>query len=265
VTRILSAVVLLATVGSLAWFASSPVLLGVAMVVAVLAFDEFRHLAGRLGARVPPLAAGTATAAACAATAVPNASVAVVLLATLVVVGAIAVSTGRPEAARMHDVAASVLAPVYVGMPLGALVAVHWLAGRDAALLLIAVIVSSDTGQYYAGRLFGRRPLAPVISPKKTIEGAIGGLLLGSAVMVVAGHWWLPGLAPGLRLGLGLTVVALGITGDLFESLLKRAAGVKDSSALIPGHGGVLDRIDALLFASPVYYAVVIAALGAVR
>ena len=121
---------------------------------------------------------------------------------------------------------------------------------------MLTVIVS-DTAQYYTGRAFGRRLLAPAISPKKTIEGAVGGFVFG-AVVPRRGR-----RAGGCRAcrsrcarGLGVAVVALGIAGDLFESMLKRSAGVKDSSALIPGHGGVLDRIDALLFAAPVYYVV---------
>jgi phosphatidate cytidylyltransferase len=80
--------------------------------------------------------------------------------------------------------------------------------------------------------------------------------VFGAVVMVVAGAWWLPALHVAFRALLGVALVALGIAGDLFESMLKRSAGVKDSSAIIPGHGGVLDRIDALLFAAPVYYIV---------
>ena len=129
--------------------------------------------------------------------------------------------------------------------------------GPAALFLLIATIIVSDTAQYYAGRLVGQRPLAPSISPKKTIEGAVAGFLFGGLALTVAGGWWLPDLPVALRVALGLAVVALGIAGDLFESMLKRSAGVKDSSSLIPGHGGVLDRIDALLFAAPVYFIVV--------
>ena len=114
----------------------------------------------------------------------------------------------------------------------------------------------SDIAQYYTGRLAGRRPLAPTISPRKTVEGALGGLVFGALVLAIVGAWWLPRVPIALRALVGVTIVALGITGDLFESMLKRSAGVKDSSALIPGHGGVLDRIDALLFAAPVYYIV---------
>ena len=150
--------------------------------------------------------------------------------------------------------AARLLAPWYIGMPLGMLAAVHAIGGRFATLLLIATIVVSDSAQFYTGRLLGRRPLAPAISPKKTIEGAVGGAVLATLFLALAGPRVLP-LAgvPSLVL-LGLIIVALGICGDLFESRLKRIAGVKDSATLIPGHGGILDRLDGLLFATPAFY-----------
>ena len=124
-----------------------------------------------------------------------------------------------------------------------------------AVLLLIATVAVSDTAQFYTGRTLGRTPLAPLRSPKKTREGALGGFVDRAA---------LPRASPG-RTGcrcsrgvgtpaLGLGIVVAGIIGDLFESMLKRAADMKDSGTLIPGHGGVLDRIDALLFAAPVFY-----------
>jgi phosphatidate cytidylyltransferase len=143
---------------------------------------------------------------------------------------------------------------VYVGMPLGLLVAVHALQGWRATLLLVGTVVVSDTAQYYTGRSLGRRPLAPSISPHKTIEGAIGGLVFGPAFMALVGPTALPAAGAGPLLVIGLLVVGLGICGDLFESRLKRTAGAKDSSSLIPGHGGVLDRIDALLFAVAPFY-----------
>jgi phosphatidate cytidylyltransferase len=146
------------------------------------------------------------------------------------------------------------LAPWYIGMPFGMLVAIHAVGGRTATLLLIATVVVSDTAQYYSGRTFGKRPLAPAISPKKTIEGAVGGLIAASLFVTFAGRFVFPLARPLSLFVLGLAIVALGIAGDLFESRLKRVAGIKDSSTLIPGHGGVLDRIDALLFATPAYY-----------
>jgi len=154
----------------------------------------------------------------------------------------------------IQEAATELVAPIYIGMPLGLLVALHALLGWRATLLLIGTVAVSDSAQYYSGRAFGRRPLAPTISPKKTVEGAIGGVVVGTAFMAIAGRWALPVVAT-LPLALaGIVVVVLGIAGDLFESRLKRVAGVKDSSTLIPGHGGVLDRIDALLFAAPAFY-----------
>ena len=146
------------------------------------------------------------------------------------------------------------LAPWYIGMPFGMLVAIHAVGGRMATLLLIATVIVSDTARYYSGRTFGKRPLAPAISPKKTIEGAVGGLIAASLFVTLVGRVVFPVARPVSLFLLGVAIVALGISGDLFESRLKRVAGIKDSSSLIPGHGGVLDRIDALLFATPAYY-----------
>ena len=120
---------------------------------------------------------------------------------------------------------------------------------------LIFTIVVSDSAQYYAGRAFGRRPLSPAISPKKTLEGAIGGMVLAVPAMIWSGSYFLPGVGPEWLALLGAAIAVLGMVGDLFESAIKRAAGLKDSSGLIPGHGGILDRLDAWLFAAPVYYA----------
>ena len=150
--------------------------------------------------------------------------------------------------------AARFLAPWYIGMPLGMLAAVQALGGRTATLLLIATVVVSDSAQFYTGRAFGRRPLAPAISPKKTIEGAVGGIVVATIFITLLGPSVFPLAQRASLAALGVAIVVLGICGDLFESRLKRTSGVKDSSTLIPGHGGILDRIDALLFAAPAYY-----------
>lgn len=155
---------------------------------------------------------------------------------------------------QIQAAAAELAATVYIGVPLGMLVAGQQLAGWHATLVLMGAVVVSDSAQYYTGRAFGRHPLAPAISPKKTIEGAVGGVLFGVLFMIVAGRYVFPFLAPPALAMLGAVIVVLGILGDLFESRLKRVAGVKDSSSLIPGHGGILDRIDALLFAIPAFY-----------
>ena len=154
----------------------------------------------------------------------------------------------------LQTAAISAFAPLYIGVPLGLLSATRWMLGREAALLLILTVVASDTFQYYCGRMFGRNLLLPVVSPKKTVEGAAGGFAGAALSLAVIGHWWLPQMTLPARIALGLAVAAVGIVGDLFESTLKRSVGMKDASAVIPGHGGVLDRIDALIFATPVFY-----------
>jgi phosphatidate cytidylyltransferase len=178
------------------------------------------------------------------------------LVAALVGLGALIVGSRAPAPGVLGDVAAAVFPIVYLGLPLGTVVALHAMAGRESVLLLLLTIVVSDSAQYFTGRWLGRHTLSPVISPKKTVEGALGGFILAPGLMVVVAPWCLPGRSTGWVLLVGLVIVGLGIAGDLFESLLKRSAGVKDSSALIPGHGGVLDRIDAILFAAPVFYVI---------
>lgn len=128
--------------------------------------------------------------------------------------------------------------------------------GPAAVLFLFSVVWVADSGAYFAGKRFGRHKLAPAVSPGKTLEGALGGLAL-VLCWAVGFAWWL-GLAGGALLGFALAAVlaaAFSIVGDLFESLLKRQAGMKDSSQLLPGHGGVLDRIDSVLAAAPVLVA----------
>jgi phosphatidate cytidylyltransferase len=257
VTRLLSGVVLLAAFGAAAWWVPPLLLLVVAALVAVLAIVEYCALAGRLGAPVPAIPASVGAAVVCTAVAWPGASPGLVVMAVVIAAGAAAVGRGLTAPDTLSRVAAAVFGPLYIGLPLGAVISVRWEHGREALLLLILVVVASDSAQYFAGRAFGRRPLAPALSPKKTMEGALGGLVAGALTLGVLGHWWWPDAPAPLRAGLGAVLAVLGITGDLFESMLKRAAGVKDSGAIIPGHGGVLDRIDALLFTTPVYSAVV--------
>jgi len=177
-----------------------------------------------------------------------------ILAAALLLIALNVLMSDRVGTPLLADTAAAVLAPVYIGLPLGCLVGVHAIAGREAVLLLIATVVVSDTAQFYTGRTLGRTPLAPLRSPKKTREGALGGFVIAPLFLAVAGSYFLPAFPWWWHASVGLGIVVAGIIGDLFESMLKRAADMKDSGTLIPGHGGVLDRIDALLFAAPVFY-----------
>lgn len=127
-------------------------------------------------------------------------------------------------------------------------------SGMIWIFILLAIIFGGDTGAYYVGSYFGRCKLNPAISPGKTIEGAIGGLAANLIVGSLAKSFFLPGLPWGTSIVFFIFVGIAGQVGDLFESELKRASGIKDSSGILPGHGGILDRIDALLFAAPVAY-----------
>ena len=278
-TRVLSALVLLPVVIGTIWFLPPVATLLLALVAAVLAFREYCAIARAVGVWVPGGIGGAAVvlagyamwlgdrmsdgratmfAPAGAASFTPDVSlepnlVGIVMLSAFLVVAALSVARGRPGSGVLADAAATLFAPIYLGLPLGALAWVRAVSGREAVLLLLGVIVISDSAQYYTGRAFGKRPLAPTISPKKTLEGAIGGMVFGTLAMAVGGAWVFPSPLWLLAL-LGAAISLLGIVGDLFESLLKRSAGLKDSSNLIPGHGGVLDRVDSWLFAAPVYY-----------
>ncbi len=251
--RLSSGVVLILAVVASVWLLPSWILLFVVEGVLVLALVEYGRLADALGVRVPLVVAGAGALAACAAVGLGT-PLDAPLLATVVVTGGVLVASRAPMPGVLGEMGAALLPSLYLGLPLGSLVALHAGWGREAVLLLLLNVVLSDTAQYYGGRMLGRRPLSPLISPKKTMEGVVAGLLVTPPLVTLVGREWLPAVGPGRLFLVSLALVGLGIVGDLFESLLKRSAGVKDSSALIPGHGGVLDRIDSLLFAAPGFY-----------
>jgi phosphatidate cytidylyltransferase len=165
----------------------------------------------------------------------------------VVALGWLALRPGRggPLAAAI----AGVLALVPCGV---ALAEFRALEPRGASLLLFALllIVAADTGAFFVGRQLGRVRLAPQVSPGKTWEGAIGGVVLASVVAVAGARWF--GLPPVAMLGIGVATAAFSIVGDLTESMFKRHTGLKDSGSLFPGHGGVLDRIDSVSAGAPV-------------
>jgi phosphatidate cytidylyltransferase len=260
-TRVVSGAVLVVLAVALVWFAPDLMFFVVAEALLLVAFGEYATLARASGLAIPETASALAavlTAGVFSRTfiSIPWATLDFMLMAALIVLGMLTLASWRGGPDAIGLVSAAAFPILYLGMPVGAMIAIRESDGREPLMLLIATVAISDTGQYYSGRLFGRRPLAPAVSPKKTIEGAVGGFLLGGAALAVIGRWWLPNVALPVRFGVGVTVVAVGIAGDLFESMLKRSAGVKDSSTLIPGHGGILDRLDALLFAAPFYYLV---------
>jgi phosphatidate cytidylyltransferase len=126
--------------------------------------------------------------------------------------------------------------------------------GEWLIFFLLLVTWASDTGAYYVGTLYGRHRLAPTISPKKTVEGLVGGLIAAIIAGYIARWWFLPELSGLDCLVLATLLTIAGLWGDLAESAMKRTVGMKDSGGILPGHGGMLDRLDSLLFATPVFY-----------
>jgi phosphatidate cytidylyltransferase len=144
---------------------------------------------------------------------------------------------------------------LYLGLTLGPLSMTRLLPlGEWLILFLLLVTWASDTGAYYIGTVYGQHRLAPMISPKKTVEGLVGGLF-SAIIIAYAAHWWfLPELSGLDCLVLAILLTITGLWGDLAESAMKRSVSIKDSGGILPGHGGMLDRLDSLLFTAPAFY-----------
>jgi len=178
----------------------------------------------------------------------------------ILIVGSLtaAMVRGAPYDRMILSVGVTVLSVMYVALLGGHLIAVR--VGFPPALsqhllsFFFLVTFGSDAAAYYGGRAFGRHKLAPNVSPGKTWEGAIAGMLASLLLAVGAHYWFFLNLPLKFALPLAAVMNVLGVLGDLTESALKRSAGAKDTAQLLPGHGGILDRIDSLLFNAPVIY-----------
>jgi phosphatidate cytidylyltransferase len=182
-------------------------------------------------------------------------SLALLWTALVAVQAWIAVLRVRPLAAAVAVCAAGLAGAAYVGFPLALLARIRSELGPGWIVLAIAVTWFGDAGSYTAGRLFGAHKVAPSISPGKTLEGCVGGCLMAIALALVVRSLLLPELGVLACAAIGGSANVVGQGGDLFESCLKRVAGVKDSGQWFPGYGGVLDKVDSLLLAAPWIYA----------
>ena len=161
----------------------------------------------------------------------------------------------RDRSSSITDVAVLVFGALYVSGLLGHVMLLRGLEhGAELVLYVLLLTWTTDSAAYFGGRRFGRRALAPIVSPNKTVEGALAGLLAAVLMAVIARWWFLPILSLGEAVVVGLLLGVMGQLGDLVESMMKRSAGVKDSGALIPAHGGMLDKIDSLVFTAPTFY-----------
>ena len=230
------------------------VLVALAATVALLEFYRLIEAAGW----IVPKPAGVGLFLALVASAHFASLVALVVLAgvTLLLLPTLVMFASPREAVLLGSSASSVFATLYVALGAGAMVGLRAI-GWQPVVFLLAIVWAGDSAAYYVGRRWGRRKLAPIVSPKKTWEG-LWGQLGGGLVFGAAAAFLLfrpaSGAARTLLLGaaLGLVVSVVAVVGDLLESTFKRSCAVKDSGGLLPGHGGLLDRLDSLLYASPV-------------
>ncbi len=161
----------------------------------------------------------------------------------------------HPVEGALEDIAVTFLGIFYVAMLFGFQAAIRTAPdGRQWTVFMYFVIWATDIGAYSLGVPFGRHKLYPKISPKKSVEGLIGGVCAAAGMALLCRVWFMPPLEIWEAALIGIALAAVGTLGDFVESLLKRSVGVKDSGGIIPGHGGMLDRMDSMLFAAPVLY-----------
>lgn len=184
------------------------------------------------------------------------------LLLAFLVILLWSVLEARDMSAGFTEAAGNILALVYIGIPVAIIASYQRFSplrqGEEnpvyEMLLVMAIVWVSDSAAYFVGRSFGKHKVTPHISPNKSLEGFLAAVLVPTVLTPLLGGYLVPSKSWVFLLIAGLTLSIVGTIGDLFESMLKRGAGIKDTSNLLPGHGGVLDRLDSLLFAFPAYY-----------
>jgi len=264
--RILTAIVALPILLYTVWSENPYFFVALGSAAILLALGEFYNLASKAGCR-PFASMGYIAALGVVAFFVIDSLVWIAALMTALTILSLAAALARPEdmSKALASVSATIFGVIYVALLAGFLVGVRILPNTlsepptphlasKLLTMFLAMVMLTDTGAYYTGRSIGRRKLAPRVSPGKTIEGAIGGLITAIITGPLCRLIFFPEIPVAHALALGAAIGVVGQVGDLAESMLKRGSDVKDSGALLPGHGGMLDRADSLLFCAPLLY-----------
>ena len=257
--RVASAVVLLPVLVLIVVKAPEWAFDAVVVLASAAALWELTRMLGQAGRPVYRrlgVAAGVAVTAAFAASQMVDPLMVPVAAVTVAAGLILAASLWQPGPPSLEPVANTLLAVIYVGWLLGHGILLHHASPRGDELVLFVLGVTwvGETAAYIVGSTLGRHPLAPTISPRKTLEGAAAQVVASLGTAAVLGAWLLPGCGGAVAILAGGVLGVVGQAGDLAESVLKRSVGTKDTGGLIPGHGGVLDRIDSLLFNLPAFY-----------
>lgn len=258
IRRIATAAVLIPLVLAALYLAPAPLFLALVSGVVLLALHEYGGLLNRHDVRLHAVMYVAGAALPWVVAFRPDLLFPFLLLSLLAVMVAGLVLHGDPVKGIL-DSAGNLFGVFYIALPMSLLQPLRGetevVGGpRHDVLAVMLAVWASDSMAYFVGRAIGKRRLLPRLSPGKTLEGFVAGLLAPAILLVGLGPWLLPGHSPAFLAVAGLVLAVAAIAGDLFESLLKRSAGVKDSSQLLPGHGGALDRIDSLLAAFPAWY-----------
>jgi len=260
--RILTALVALPVLLYTVWSASPYPFVVLTALAVILALREFYGLAAKVDCQPVQPFGYIAALAVIGCFVLDRPAWIVAILAALVILS-LAGALSRPEQMnrQLAAAAATVFGVTYVALLAGFLAGVRMIdtAGvphlaSKLITLFLAMVMFTDTGAYYTGRTLGRHKLAPRISPGKTVEGSVGGFIAAMAAGPLCRLAFFPEIPLMNSLLLGAAIGILGQLGDLAESMLKRGSGVKDSSGLLPGHGGMLDRVDSILFCAPLIY-----------
>ncbi|HEV7968504.1 MAG TPA: phosphatidate cytidylyltransferase [Candidatus Acidoferrales bacterium] len=266
--RVLTALILIPLVVAAIWWGPTWLIAVLAAFVAIGAMLEFFSIVSRQGAPAYRLWSCLAAAgiigqqlyASRQASIItlgelldrsPRITLEFVLFGFVLGVAVIALGTRRSVAEVLPSISVSAAGLVFVVLPFSAVIRLHGVdvLGRRLLLFTVVLVWAGDTAAYFVGKGIGRWKMAPQISPNKTWEGAGANFLGALFVAAVFGYW--TGIPPAHMLAMGAVGSVAGQLGDLFESAWKRSAGVKDSGTILPGHGGMLDRIDALILAAP--------------
>src|SRR5262245_54609386 len=262
--RVLSAIVLLPILFGLLWWGAPIWFILIAALAILLGLYEYYGLTGHDESFSSTIGCLVAACAVLAAFYYQRSDLIVLIIAALVIIELLEqlyIQAGKEDFSQaLGSVAVKVFGVLYLGLPGGYMIALRLFESSvpnlavKALTLFFLIIFAGDTGAYYTARTIGRHKLAPRISPGKTIEGGVGGLIASILAAIIAHFTFFPELKIGQAIPLAIFMGLLGIAGDLCESMIKRGAKAKDAGKLIPGHGGLLDRLDSMLFNAPVIY-----------
>ncbi len=258
-SRILTALIALPLLFWSIWLENPYVFLGIILAATLLGLTEYHHLVQKLDIKPVAWVGFLGMLGSHGLFFFHLAEYYPALIAVLLfLLMAHAVFTERDFKKALSGHAATMFGVLYIGTLCGFLIAVKGIEPRDKGsrllTLFLFIVMAGDVFAYFAGRALGRHKLAPAISPGKTIEGSIGGMLGSIGFAVLSKYTYFPSLPLAHAIGLAIIMNAIGQTGDLYESLLKRGSDTKDAASVLPGHGGFLDRLDSLLFNAPVLY-----------